>query len=232
MIGLLPKLLGALLMPLGFVLIQDKCRSFRLRICYSQYLFKNSQIKSICEQLREEPSLNGSQPSARNRDSDFPWNLNQKCSKEWQESLHPVTRPGLSVERRWYCSLFFLSLKREILGIELVCWSGSRLECVSRPQPLLPAKPWIDRGCDLSVLYLSDGEEANKPKCFICTLWAPYTCQSLLPHASFIQSACWNQIQVQLKFELATFRERPHSRTFFFLSFTSVSSCDYFSPHM
>ena len=72
----------------------------------------------------------------------------------------------------------FLPLKGEIPGIELVCWSGSRLECV--PSRIFCRRPgtWIDRGWNLSVLCLSDCEEANKPKCFIRVLPAPSTCQS------------------------------------------------------
>lgn len=66
---------------------------------------------------------------------------------ERQESLHPGYSDWfLPHSKGGDIVALFHPLKGEIPGIELVCWSGSRLECVSGLHLL-----WIDVGRNLSV---------------------------------------------------------------------------------
>lgn len=58
---------------------------------------------------------------------------NPKSGNVWKS---PSSRASPSLQRRWYCSSFPPSERGKIPGIELVCWSGSRLECLSGPHLL------------------------------------------------------------------------------------------------
>ena len=123
------------------------------------------------------PHLKGSPPSSSPNTEipPSPGNLNQEMFQRVNDSYPDQSLPQ---SKGGDIVALFLPLKGEIPGIELVCWSGIRLECV--PGRIFCRRPgtWINRGRNLSVLCLSDCEEANKPKCFIRMLPAPCTCQS------------------------------------------------------
>lgn len=92
----------------------------------------------------------------------FPATQIRKCFKsEWRESAL-VTPTSLNLIGGDIVPSFSPSLKGEIPGIEIVCWSGSRLECVSGLCLLSLSTAWIDIDCNLSVLCLSDCQDANK----------------------------------------------------------------------
>lgn len=89
---------------------------------------------------------------------DFPWNLNQ----ETFERVPPAGR--LPHSKGGDIVALFHRLKGEIPGIELVCWSGSRLECVSGPHLL-----WGNVGSDLFVYWtVKKQTNQNVPSAWNC----------------------------------------------------------------
>lgn len=100
---------------------------------------------------------------------------------EWQESLHPCY-PDRSLPQSKggdIVASFSPLLKGEIPGIELVCWSGSLLECVSGLRLLSPAGAVNRRGlqslCPLFIrLWRSKQTKMFHPH-VSCTLYLSIT---------------------------------------------------------